>query len=601
MFHPSCQGHPFGTGLLTPLGQGVAQRGAQSNNQLKIKAMRYQLFFILLFLGLSACKTGEYHIQKKLEGSKAMVVSAHPLASEAGRDILRKGGNAIDAMVTVHFVLAVVYQRAGNIGGGGFMVYRDKNGQATTLDFREKAPLAAHRNMYLDPEGNTIDSLSRNGHLAVGVPGSVAGIYAAHQKYGRLPWADLLAPAIKIAEKGFTLTEIEAEVLNSKQKDFKNINRYEPVYYRSDRPWQKGDRIINKDLAKVLGAIQEKGRDGFYKGWVANLMVEEMQAGGGIISKEDLEGYEAQWRSPITFTYKKDYKIISMPPPSSGGIVLALLMQMVEDAPLEQMGFHSINATHLMVEAERRAYADRAEHLGDADFYPVPIEAMLDKTYARQRMQSFSRQQASSSEQIKAGIPRKISEQTTHYSIVDAEGNAIAVTTTLNGNYGSRVVVKGGGFVLNNEMDDFSAKPGSPNMFGLLGNEANAIEPGKRMLSSMTPTIVEKNDQLFLVVGTPGGSTIITSVFQVITNVIDFKMSIYDAVQKPRFHHQWKPDQIYYEQNAFDETTMQRLQEMGHQFKERKPMGQVDAIMVMPDGSLQAAADKRGDDSAAGY
>lgn len=563
--------------------------------------MRYQLLFLLLFLGLSACKTGDYTIQKKLEGKKAMVVSAHPLASEAGRDILRKGGNAVDAMVTVHFMLTVVYQRAGNIGGGGFMVYRDKDGKAQTLDFREKAPLAAHRDMYLDEAGNPIDSLSRNGHLAVGVPGSVAGIYAAHQKHGSRPWAELLAPAIKVAEKGFALTEIEANLLNRMKSDFKNINRHEPVYYRNDRAWKKGDLIVNKDLAMVLRDIQKEGRDGFYKGRVADLFVEEMKAGGGIITKEDLAGYEAAWRKPIEITYKKNYKIISMPPPSSGGIVLAELLQMIEDEPLEQMGFHSINATHLMVEAERRAYADRAEHLGDSDFYPVPIEAMLEKKFARQRMQSFSRQHATPSEQIKAGIPRKVSEQTTHYSIVDADGNAIAVTTTLNGNFGSRVVVKGGGFVLNNEMDDFSAKPGSPNMFGLLGNEANAIQPGKRMLSSMTPTIVEKDGKLFLVVGTPGGSTIITSVFQVITNVIDFKMSIYDAVQKPRFHHQWKPDHIYYEKNAFDKTTMDRLKEMGHKFKERKPMGQVDAVMVMPDGSLQAAADKRGDDSAAGY
>jgi gamma-glutamyltranspeptidase/glutathione hydrolase len=563
--------------------------------------MRYPLLFVLLFLGLSACKTGEYNIQKKLEGNKAMVVSAHPLASEAGRDILRKGGNAIDAMVTVHFMLTVVYQRAGNIGGGGFMVYRDNAGKAHTLDFREKAPQAAHRDMYLDPEGNPIDSLSRNGCLAVGVPGSVAGIYEAHQKFGSKPWAELLAPAIKVAEKGFALTEIEADLLNRMKTDFKKINRYEPIYIRNDREWKKGDIIVNKDLAMVLRDIQEKGRDGFYKGRVADLLVDEMKAGGGIISKEDLANYEAAWRDPIEITYKKDYKIISMPPPSSGGIILAELLQMIEDEPLEQMGFHSINATHLMVEAERRAYADRAEHLGDADFYPVPIEAMLEKKFARQRMQSFSRQHATPSKQVKAGIPRKVSEQTTHYSIVDANGNAIAVTTTLNGNFGSRVVVKGGGFVLNNEMDDFSAKPGSPNMFGLLGNEANAIQPGKRMLSSMTPTIVEKNGKLFLVVGTPGGSTIITSVFQVITNVIDFKMSIYDAVQKPRFHHQWMPDHIYFEKGAFDETTMKRLKEMGHQFKERKPMGQVDAIMVMPDGSLEAAADKRGDDSAAGY
>ena len=330
-------------------------------------------------------------------------------------------------------------------------------------------------------------------------------------------------------------------------------------------------------------------------------MVAEIKAGGGLISHKDLTDYEAKWRAPISVPYKKDYRIISMPPPSSGGLLLANMMAMIEDQPVEKMGFHTIASTHLLTEVERRAFADRAELMGDVDFFPVPIEAMLQKEYAKSRMRSFSFQKASKSKDIKAGKPIKIAEETTHYSIVDAAGNAVSVTTTLNGNFGSFVVVKGGGFVLNNEMDDFSAKPGSPNMYGLLGSEANAIAPGKRMLSSMTPTIVEKNGKLYMVLGTPGGSTIITSVFQVLVNMIEFRMTLEDAVQKPRFHHQWLPDIIYHEIGAFDETTILRLKEMGHSFEERESIGRVDAILVHPDGKLEGVADERGDDSAAGY
>ena len=528
-----------------------------------------------------------------------MVVSAHPLASEAGSEILKKGGNAVDAMVAVHFALAVVYPKAGNIGGGGFMVYRDKNGKASTLDFREKAPLASSRNMYLDKTGNAIDSLSRFGHLAVGVPGSVAGMYEAHKKYGQLPWSELIEPAIKMAEIGFAITAIEAAALNENKLKFIQINSHENAFVKKSN-WKAGQKLKQKELAQVLRLIQKEGADGFYKGKTAELIVEDIKKGGGILSLEDLEKYQAKWRTPIVFDYKKNYKIITMPPPSSGGIVLAMLMQMLEDQLLEQMGFHSAAAVHIMAEAERRAYADRAKHLGDSDFYPVPIEAMLDKSYAKSRMRDFNAQKSTTSKQINAGTPSKTSEQTTHYSIVDADGNAVSVTTTLNGNYGSSVVVKGAGIILNNEMDDFSAKPGSPNMFGLLGAEANAIQPEKRMLSSMTPTIVEKDGKLLLVVGTPGGATIITSVFQVIMNVIEFRQTLQDAVQSPRFHHQWLPDQIYHEKNCFDAATAKKLIEMGHVLKERGQIGQVEAILVRPDGKLEGAADKRGDDSAAG-
>ena len=568
----------------------------------KLSLVMYRLLLLLLFFGATEelHAQGKYKIQKELVAEKAMVVSAHPLASEAGRDILKKGGNAVDAMVAVHFALAVVYPKAGNIGGGGFMVYREKNGNASTLDFREKAPLSASRNMYLDKNGNAIDSLSRNGHLAVGVPGSVAGMFEAHKKYGKLPWSVLLEPAVKLAENGFEITTQEANALNYNQKNFTRINQHENAFVKKTA-WKSGQKLIQKELAEVMRRIQQNGHDGFYKGKTAELIVDDMKRGGGIISLQDLEKYQAKWRDPIVFEYKKSFKVITMPPPSSGGIVLAILMQMVEDQPLEQMGFHSPAAVHLMAEAERRAYADRAEYLGDSDFYPVPIEAMLDKAYAKYRMRDYNDKKATPSKQIKAGKPSKTSEQTTHYSIVDADGNAVSVTTTLNGNYGSSVVVKGAGIILNNEMDDFSAKPGSPNMFGLLGAEANAIQPEKRMLSSMTPTILEKDGKLFMVVGTPGGATIITSVFQVIMNVIEFRLSLQDAVQKARFHHQWLPDQIYYEKNCFDTATAKKLAEMGHSLKERSSIGQVEAILVRPDGKLEGAADRRGDDSAAGY
>jgi gamma-glutamyltranspeptidase/glutathione hydrolase len=562
--------------------------------------MRLTLFFVFFtFLNLLSAQV-KYKMQKELVTEKAMVVSAHPLASQAGTEIMKKGGNAVDAMVAVHFALAVVYPKAGNIGGGGFMVYRDKDGNASTLDFREKAALAASRNMYLDQAGNAIDSLSRFGHLAVGVPGSVAGMFEAHKKYGRLPWSELLEPAIKLAEKGFIVTAIEAAALNENKLKFTQINNQENAFVKKS-PWKIGQKLVQTDLAETLIRIQKDGSDGFYKGRTAELFVEEMKRGGGIISLLDLEKYQAKWRNPIVFEYKKNYRVITMPPPSSGGIVLAMLMQMVEDQPLEQMGFHSSAAVHLIAEAERRAYADRAEHLGDSDFYPVPLEAMLDKAYAKYRMRDFNDKNATASKQVKAGKPSKTSEQTTHYSIVDAEGNAVSVTTTLNGNYGSSVIVKGAGIILNNEMDDFSAKPGSPNMFGLLGAEANAIQPEKRMLSSMTPTILEKDGKLLMVVGTPGGATIITSVFQVIVNVIEFRLSLQDAVQKARFHHQWLPDQIYHEKNCFDAATVKKLKEMGHVLKERGQIGQVEAILVRPDGKLEGAADRRGDDSAAGY
>jgi len=558
------------------------------------------IVFFAFFVSITIAQKSPYKINKELVTDSAMVVSAHPLASEAGKEILKKGGNAIDAMVTVHFVLAVVYQRAGNIGGGGFLLYRDAKGEKYALDFREKAPLAAKRDMYLDAQGKAIDSLSRDGHLAVAVPGSVGGIFEAHLKYGKLPWADLIEPAIYWAKKGFLLTEKEADILNAYRNDFKKLNHYLPVFYKKN-PWKKGDRIVQKDLAQTLTRIQKQGAEGFYKGKTAELIEAEMIKGKGILTLEDLAAYQPVWRKPIEFTYRNQYNIITMPPSSSGGIILAEMMQMAENYPLAKMEYHAVSSTHLMAEIEKRAYADRSQHLGDTDFYPSPVEALLEKTYAKSRMSDFSYQKATASQDIKPGQPSKTSEQTTHYSILDKEGNAVAVTTTVNNNFGSRVVVQHGGFILNNEMDDFSAKPGSPNLFGLIGAEANAIAPSKRMLSSMTPTLVEKDKQLFLVLGTPGGSTITTTIFQVLTQLIDYNFSLFDAIQNPRFHHQWLPDRIDFEKDCFSIETQKKLQEMGHQLREREPIGRVDAIQVLPNRKKVGVGDRRGDDSASGY
>ncbi|RMG21499.1 MAG: gamma-glutamyltransferase [Bacteroidetes bacterium] len=530
-----------------------------------------------------------------------MVVSAHPLASQVGADILRRGGNAVDAAVGVQFALAVVYPVAGNIGGGGFMVVRQQDGTAFTLDFREKAPSAAFRDMYLDAEGNAIAEKSRLGHLAAGVPGSVAGMFAAHDSLGSLPMKELIQPAIDLAAKGFPLTPKQAESFNHAKADIETYST-QPTVFGSKENWQPGDTVRMPELAHTLELIRDQGAAGFYEGETADKIVAEMERGNGIITHQDLKDYQAVWREPITGTYE-DYRIISMGPPSSGGIALLQLLQLVGQHPaMLEEGFHTVAATHLMIEAERRVYADRASHLGDMDFYPVPVQALLDPAYLKGRFADFDPQRASDSEAILAGEPLAAEKtETTHFSIVDAQGNAVSVTTTINGGYGNKVVVGGAGFLLNNEMDDFSAKPGVPNMFGLIGAEANAIAPGKRMLSSMTPTIVEKGGQLFMVVGTPGGSTIITSVFQTILNVVEYGHGMQQAVAAARFHHQWKPDVVFYEKGAFDSATLQALQDMGHEFKERGSIGRVDAILVLPDGRLEGGADPRGDDAAAGF
>ena len=563
------------------------------------------LVSIVLLLGTSTCQMVDRtdRNQENPRGhiaDSAMVVSAHPLASEVGVDILKKGGNAIDAAIAVQFALSVVYPAAGNIGGGGFMVIRRNDGSIFSLDFREKAPLRGYRDMYLDPNGEVIKNLSRTGHLASGVPGVVDGMDKAHQKFGTQAWEDLIQPAIDLARNGFPLTRREAIGLNNNQEAFTESNTISPDFVLRDE-WVAGDTIRYPDLSETLTRIKVNKSAGFYEGPTADLIVSEMERGGGLISYEDLSSYEAVWRDPIVGHYK-DYKIISMGPPSAGGISLVQLLQMLEPFPISEYDLDEAEYIHLLTEAEKRVYADRAKYLGDMDFYDVPVKQLLNRTYNENRMEDFNPADAKPSEDIYAGEPIAYeSAETTHFSIVDPYGNAVAVTTTLNGGYGSKVFVGGAGFLLNNEMDDFSIKPGTPNMFGLIGGDANAIEPGKRMLSSMTPTIVEKNNDLYMVIGSPGGSKIITSVLQSFLNVVEFDQSMQKAVGYKRFHHQWKPDHIMFESGRMDDEVKEDLLVMGHKLMVRGPYSRVDAILVLDNGSLEGGADPRGDDAALGF
>lgn len=570
--------------------------------------MKRSIFFSIfsIFLILSACRTkpdkSPYTITQNIIGDSCMVVAEHPLASKVGVKILKAGGNAIDAAIATQFALAVVHPRAGNIGGGGFMVVRMADGETAALDYREEAPSSAYRDMYLDSTETVIELLSKEGHLAVGVPGTVAGMEAAFQKFSQLKnWGQLLEPAIQLAENGFKITQPEATRLNKYKKQFFQQNET-GVPFVIKGQWEMGDLLVQKDLAATLRRISEHGAKGFYEGETADLIVTEMKRGGGLITKEDLQNYEVRWRDPIISEYK-NYRVITMPPSSSGGVALSQLLKMIEPFPLAQYGFHSAKSVHTIVEAERRVYADRSKFLGDSDFYPVPVDSLLDDDYLKIRMADFDISEATLSDSMGSGNFKDVeSFETTHTSIVDAAGNAVAVTTTLNLNYGSKVIVAGGGFFLNDEMDDFSAKPGVPNYFGLIGAEANAIEPGKRMLSSMTPTIVEKDDDLFLVVGAPGGSTIITAVLQTILNVVEYGMPLDEAVEAPRFHHQWLPDQIKVEPTAIDTVERQILWDMGHQLKGVSRMALIKAVQVLPDGKLHGVGDPRNvDDHAEGY
>ena len=537
-----------------------------------------------------------YQIRRKAGGTHGAVVSAHPLASRAGIRILQQGGNALDAAIATQLALAVVYPEAGNIGGGGFMVAHLAKGENITLDFREKAPAAATRDMYLDAAGNPRTDLSQNGHLAAGVPGAIAGIFA-ELKYAKLPIATLIQPAIDLAEKGFTITEREAKGLNHTQAAFKKYNTMMPVFVK-EKAWKAGDTLIQKDLARTLRLIRDQGAKGFYEGETAALITAEMQRGKGIITLEDLKSYEAKEREPAVFSYK-DYSVITMPLPSSGGVILQQMMKMVENQPLKSYGFESVKAVHLMTEVERLAYADRAKYLGDRDYYSVPVKTLTSSAYLQQRVALIPPDKAGTSVDIQAGLISPASKETTHLDVYDGEGNAVSITTTLNGGYGNRVVVAGAGFFLNNEMDDFSVKPGVPNMYGAVGAEANAIAPGKRMLSSMTPTLVLDKGKVFLVVGTPGGTTITTSVFQTLMDILEFGLSTEDAVNKPKFHHQWLPDQIFVEP-AFPEDTREQLRKMGYKITQESSIGRFEVIKVS-DGKIEAVGDSRGDDTAEGY
>ncbi len=564
--------------------------------------MRQVLFFLLLTAQVVLGQTNlQYPFAKKVAtGKKGMVVCAHPLAAQVGRDILKKGGNAVDAAIAVQFALAVVYPQAGNIGGGGFMLYRDPMGKTVATDYREMAPAKASRDMYLDANGVIIPDISRRGPLAAGVPGSVAGMVDAFQKYSKLKnWNMLIQPAIDLAQKGFVITQQEATNLNNLKNEFLKYNHHRPVFVK-DSLWVAGQTMVQQDLAQTLIRIKKQKAAGFYGGKTAAFTVREMQKSNGIISKKDLQSYKVKERPLIRFQYK-GYEILSMAPPSSGGIALMQLMKMIEPYPIQSWGFQDPRTVHVMVEAERRVYADRSQHLGDADFYRVPITGLCDSTYIASRMQNFDSTSASASASILPGKPVQEKEQTTHLSIVDPFGGAVAVTTTLNDSYGSKTVVEGAGYLLNNEMDDFSIKAGAPNMYGLIGGTANSIEAGKRMLSSMTPTLVCKDGKLVMVVGTPGGSTIITSVFQTIINVLDFKMTISDAVHAPRFYHQWLPDQISIEKKTFSAETRAALMKLGHRLVERELIGRVEAILVGSDGTITGAADVRGDDAASGF
>jgi gamma-glutamyltranspeptidase/glutathione hydrolase len=539
-----------------------------------------------------------YNIEKRTVSSRGAVVSAHPLASQVGVAIMKKGGNAIDAAIATQLALAVVYPNAGNLGGGGFMVARLANGNTIALDYRETAPASAHRDMYLDQQGNVREGKSLRGPSSSGVPGTVAGLFES-LAYARLPLRDLIQPAIDLAEKGYVISENEARSLNGLQEDLRKYNTINPIFLRA-QPWLAGDTLVQTDLANTLKRIRDNGQAGFYEGETARLIVNEMQRGGGSITADDLKNYKAKWRTPHSFNYK-GYTIVSMPMPSSGGVLLHQMLKMVEDKPLASYGFQSPQAVQLMVEAERRAYADRAQYMGDADFVKVPVDVLTSDAYLKGRMKDYVATKAGNSTAIKPGIvPVEESEETTHLSIIDNEGNAVSVTTTLNDSYGSKTVVGGAGFLLNDEMDDFSVKPGVPNMYGAVGGEANAIAPGKRMLSSMTPTIVLQNGKPFLVVGTPGGTTIPTSVFQTIVNIIDFNLSTEDAVYRPKFHHQWLPDEVFVE-SSFSNATRTALEKMGYKIAERGNIGRTEVIRVLPGGKFEAVADKRGDDGAAGF
>ena len=556
--------------------------------------MKYSIKYFALFLIIFSCSK----VDEGVVSENAMVVSAREEASKIGIKILKKGGNAFDAMMATELALAVSYPSAGNIGGGGFMVYRMSDGTIGALDYRERAPIKSSRDMYLDDNDNIIEGLSMIGALSIGVPGTIAGIFEAHERFGKLEIEEIISPVIDLAKNGFVITENQQMRINENRKYFQLANKSKILF---DDNFKKNDTIRNHKLAATLERIMVNGKNEFYHGETAKKLVEFINQNGGIISLEDLKIYKPIWRDPITFNYD-GLKIISMSPPSSGGICINQIMTMIEPYNLKSFGHNSINYIKLLVEAERRSFADRSHFLGDPDFISIPTKMLTNKDYLENRMVDFSFEEPTDSNKIGYGdilIPE--ANETTHYSIVDQFGNAIAVTTTLNGTFGSKLFADELGFFLNNEMDDFSSKPGFPNMYGLIGGEANKIEPKKRMLSSMSPTIVEKDGELYMTLGTPGGSTIITSVVQTILNVHEFEMTMNEAVNSPRFHHQWKPDSIRIELDYFDRDVIEGLLKSGYRLNDKGTIGRVDGILIRDDQMLEGGADKRGDDTALGF
>lgn len=588
---------------LQALGAAVWPCGNRSHNTQGC-SVKTRMFQVLLGVALLLCSAVRAASPEATYGDQGMVTSRSRIASEVGVDIMRAGGNAVDAAVATAFALAVTYPSAGNIGGGGFAVLRLPDGKVVTLDHREKAPLSAHRDMYLDEAGEVIRGLSTSSHKAAGVPGSVDGLLVLLETYGTMSRKKVMAPAVRLARRGF---ELDFDLARQFERRLPSMAEYPAStakFSRDGKPYAVGDVWRQPDLARTLARISSKGRDGFYSGAVAEEIVAEMERGGGDITMEDLAQYQSVWREPVRGTYR-GYEIWSMGPPSSGGVLLMQMLNMIEPYDIAKMGFGSAAAVHLMVEAERRAYADRAEYLGDPDYYDVPQATLIDKGYARQRFADFDPDKAALSSAIGPGdisLPAE-SRETTHFSVMDGAGMMVSFTTTLNSGYGNKIVVPGTGILLNNEMNDFSIRRDTPNQFDLIGRDANAIEAGKRMLSSMTPTVVTKDGEPFLITGSPGGSTIITTTLQVIVNVIDHEMGIDDAVAAPRFHHQWKPDSVYYERRGLSPDTKNLLAIKGHRFREAgfgRGIGDANSILVK-DGRIHGAKDPRAQGGAVGY